>query len=209
MAILNINPTRSAFQEIKGRIKQAERGHKLLKDKQDGLMKEFMAVVREARTLRSDIEDRLSKAFGNLLMAGASVDPRMIQNALLGSTAKADLSVSVKNVMSVAIPQLNLSISGSAKNYGYLQTPADLDTALETFQEILPDLTRLSEIEKTVETMAKEIEITRRRVNSLEHMLIPDLKDTRKYIKMKLDENERAQIITVMKVKAMQEEPDG
>ncbi|MEA3305132.1 MAG: V-type ATP synthase subunit D [Patescibacteria group bacterium] len=205
MAILNVSPTRSELQTIKARTKQAARGHKLLKDKQDGLMKAFMDIVKEARTRRAELEGNLSEAFSKLIFAGASTNPNMIENALLANTAELSLGVDTKSVMSVNIPQFSVKQSGDMASYGFLQTPADLDTALTTFNDLVADLVRLAEVEKTAESLAEELEKTRRRVNTLEHRVLPDLKDTVKFIKLKLDEAERAQIIAVMKVKEMQE----
>lgn len=206
MAKLDIKPTRMELLNLKKRVKSAIRGHKLLKDKQDGLMQKFMEIIREAKLLRREIEEKLSKAFKNFLQASSMMLPEMLQSALLYTSSKVELSVSTKNVMSVYIPYFQLIQEGDILNYGYLQTSAELDMALKALQEIFPKLIKLAQIEKQAERLATELETTRRRVNALEHRVIPDLKESVKFISMKLAENERATIISVMRIKAMIEE---
>jgi V/A-type H+/Na+-transporting ATPase subunit D len=203
MARLNVKPTRMELLNLKKRVVSAKRGHKLLKDKQDGLMKTFMEIIREAKALRREVEKKLSQAFKNFMQASAMMSPEMLESALLYPSATIELSVSTKNVMSVYIPYFKAQQSGDILNYGYLQTSAELDVALSTFQEVLPLLINLAQIEKQAEQLAEELETTRRRVNALEHKMIPDLKETVKFISMKLAETERASIVSVMKVKAM------
>ncbi len=203
MAILNIKPTRMELLNLKKRVTSAVRGHKLLKDKQDGLMKTFMEIIREAKSLRKEIEEKLRKAFKNFMQASSMMSPEMLETALLYPSAKVDLEVKTKNVMSVHIPYFKLKQEGDILNYGYLQTSAELDMSLSALQEILPSLIKLAEIEKQAQRLAEELETTRRRVNALEHKLIPDLQETVKFISMKLAETERSAIVNVMKVKAM------
>lgn len=203
MAILNIKPTRMELLNLKKRVTSAVRGHKLLKDKQDGLMKTFMEIIREAKSLRKEIEEKLGKAFKNFMQASSMMSPEMLETALLYPSAKVDLEVKTKNVMSVHIPYFKLKQEGDILNYGYLQTSAELDMSLSALQEILPSLIKLAEIEKQAQRLAEELETTRRRVNALEHKLIPDLQETVKFISMKLAETERSAIVNVMKVKAM------
>jgi len=202
MALLNVNPTRMALMDLKRRTKSAERGHKLLKDKQDGLMKQFMITVRDAKSLRAKVEEELGGAFRSFLMASAWMSDADLGNAISAPEAKVVLSVETKNVMSVRIPVFTVERSGSVKSYGLPSTNALFDTAVNSFENIFDTLIRLAEIEKQAENMAIELETTRRRVNALEHKMIPDLKDTVKYIKMKLDESERAGIISTMRLKA-------
>ncbi len=201
MAILNINPTRMELLNLKRRIKTAERGHKLLKDKQDGLMKTFMDVIKEAKNLRREVEDKLSDAFKAFIFASASINPEMLENALMYPSAKSSLETKIKNVMSVRIPQFELTTEGNIINYGLTQTTGELDTALKAFQEVFPLLIQLAQIEKQAARLAEETEKTRRRVNALEHKMIPDLKDTFKFISMKLGEAERSSIVSVMLIK--------
>lgn len=202
MSVLQVNPTRMSLMDLKRRTVSATRGHKLLKDKQDGLMKQFMAIIREARTLREEVEKRLGEAFRSFLLASAWMSDAQMGNALSSPQAAVELTVETKNVMSVKIPVFSLKRSGSVKTYGYASTNALLDTAVDAFEEAFDLLIKLAEIEKQAENMAIELEITRRRVNALQYKMIPDLKDTVKYIRMKLDEAERSAIIGTMKVKA-------
>lgn len=187
---------------LKKKIKSAKRGHKLLKDKQDGLMQKFMEVIREAKRMREEVEEKLGAAFKNFIRAGSFMEEEFLEGALLFSTAETELSVKTKNVMSVRIPQFKLKQSGEAINYGYLQTSGELDMALKSFQEVFPLLIELAEIEKSAEALADELEKTRRRVNALEYRMIPDLEDTIKFISMKLGEMERGAVINTMIVKA-------
>ncbi|MBN1494927.1 V-type ATP synthase subunit D [Candidatus Peregrinibacteria bacterium] len=205
MAKLNVNPTRMELLNLKKQIKTAERGHKLLRDKQDGLMQKFMEIIREAKTIRKNVEDKLQKAFKNFMQASAMMYPEMLENALLFPSAETSLAVETKNVMSVRIPHFKLHQKGNILNYGYLQTSGELDMALEAFQEVLPLLVKLAQIERQAERLAEETEKTRRRVNALEHMLIPNLKETVKFISMKLNEAERSSITGVMRIKASME----
>jgi len=202
MAILNINPTRMEMLGLKKKIKSAKRGHKLLKDKQDGLMQKFMEIIREAKRMREEVEGKLGAAFKNFIRAGSIMEEEFLEGALLFSTAKTELSVKTKNVMSVRIPQFKLKQTGEVINYGYLQTSGELDMALQSFQNVFPLLIELAEIEKSAEALADELEKTRRRVNALEYRMIPDLEDTIKFISMKLGEMERSSIVNTMIVKA-------
>ena len=201
MAILNINPTRMEMLGLKKKIKSAKRGHKLLKDKQDGLMQKFMEIIREAKRMREEVEEKLGAAFQNFIRAGSIMEEEFLEGALLFSTSKIELDVKTKNVMSVRIPQFKLKKEGEAINYGYLQTSGELDMALQSFQDVLPLLIELAEIEKSAEALADELEKTRRRVNALEYRMIPDLEDTIKFISMKLGEMERGAVVNTMIVK--------
>lgn len=188
--------------DLKRRTKAAERGHKLLKDKQDGLMKHFMMIIRSARTLRLQVEQELGSAFKSFLLASAWMSDAQMENALSSPQSSMELSVATQNVMSVRIPVFTLERHGSIRSYGYAATNALLDSAVDAFEHAFDSLITLAEIEKQAENMAVELETTRRRVNALQHKMIPDLKDTVKYIRMKLDEAERSAIISTMKVKA-------
>lgn len=202
MALLNVNPTRMALMDLKRRTKSAQRGHKLLKDKQDGLMQQFMAIIRNAKKVRTEVEERLGEVFRKFLMASAWMSDGEMQNALSSPEAKVSLAVVMKNVMSVKIPEFTLTREGAIKTYGYSGTNALLDEAVDALDEVFELLIQLAQVEKQAEAMAIELETTRRRVNALEHKMIPDLKETVKYIKMKLDESERAGIIATMRIKA-------
>ena len=202
MALLNVNPTRMALMDLKHRVKSAKRGHKLLKDKQDGLMQQFLAIIRSAKDLRTQVEEELANAFKSFLVASAWMSDGYLQNALSSPQATMELTVETKSVMSVKIPLFALKREGNIKTYGLHGTNALLDEAIDAFDAVFDMLIQLAEIEKQAENMAIELETTRRRVNALEHKMIPDLEETVKYIKMKLDESERAGIISTMKVKA-------
>lgn len=202
MALLRVNPTRMALMDLKRRTKAAERGHKLLKDKQDGLMQQFMAIIRDARRLRHQVEEELSSAFTWFLMASAWLSDAEIENALSSPQANIVLSVETKSVMSVKIPFFRLQKEGNVKTYGYAHTNMLLDRAIDAFDHVFETLITLAQIEKQAESMAIELETTRRRVNALQHKMIPDLRETVKYIKMKLDEAERSAIISTMRIKA-------
>jgi V/A-type H+/Na+-transporting ATPase subunit D len=202
MALLRVNPTRMALMDLKRRTTAAVRGHKLLKDKQDGLMKQFLAIIRDARELRSRIEKELGGAFTSFLRASAWLSEAEMENALSSPQAKISLNVETKSVMSVKIPIFHLKKEGNIKTYGYAHTNLLLDRAIDAFDRVFEMLIQLAQIEKQAENMAIELETTRRRVNALQYKMIPDLRETVKYIKMKLDESERAGIISTMRIKA-------
>lgn len=202
MALLNVNPTRMALMDLKRRTKSAARGHKLLKDKQDGLMQQFLAIIRQAKSVREQVEQELGLVFRKFLVASAWMTDSQMDNALSSPEAKIVLSVETKNVMSVRIPIFSLRKEGRIKTYGYAGTNGLLDEAVDALEKLFEILIQLAQLEKQAENVAIELETTRRRVNALEHKMIPDLKETVKYIKMKLDESERAGIIATMRIKA-------
>lgn len=202
MALLNVNPTRMALMDLKRRHKSAKRGHKLLKDKQDGLMQQFMGIIRDAKQLREEVEEQLGNVFTMFLSASAWMTDAELSNALSSPQAKIELEVETRSVMSVKIPSFTVSKEGTIKSYGFAGTNALFDEAVEALEAVFEVLISLAQIEKQAEAMAIELETTRRRVNALEHKMIPDLEETVKYIKMKLDESERAGIIATMRIKA-------
>jgi V/A-type H+-transporting ATPase subunit D len=202
MAVLHVNPTRMALMELKRKSASAKRGHKLLKDKQDGLMQQFLVVIRTAKQLREEIDLKLQRAFRTFLLASAWLSESELHNALSSPQATISLDYEIKSVMGVKIPVFKLRKEGTIRSYGYANTNAFLDEAIDLFEETFASLVRLAEIEKQAERMAIELETTRRRVNALEHKMLPDLRDTVKFIKMKLDESERSAIVGTMRVKA-------
>ncbi|MCF7906212.1 V-type ATP synthase subunit D [Candidatus Gracilibacteria bacterium] len=208
MAIKNVTATRMTMLGLKNQSRVAQRGHKLLKDKQDGLMQEFLAIIRKAKELRVKVEEELRKANTAFLEAQAILSKSVLQNTLSVPSQKLILEVETKNVMSVRIPKFKLHTSGNALDYGLAQTRGELDVAIQKFSHVFEMLLELAEIEKSAENLAFEIEKTRRRVNALEHRLIPDLKDTLKFIGMKLAETERSSIIQVMVIKNMIEKQE-
>ena len=203
MAILKVNPTRIALLGLKKELKVAKKGHKLLKDKRDGLVKKFMAVIYEAKSVRESVETRLGSAFDSYSRASAMTPAATLDGAFLAPGAKVDLSVKVNSVMSVKIPEFGVEKSGSPFSYGLMETTGDLDNAIVKFDEVIVDILRLAELEKTAESLAEEIEKTRRRVSALENVRIPNLEDTIKFITMQLDERNRDAVVSTMRVKAM------
>lgn len=201
--IKKVSPTRVALLGLKKELKVAQKGHKLLKDKRDGLVKKFMSVIYEARDLRLSVESRLGQAFDSYIRASAMTPAPALNAAFLVPNAKVSLDVSVTSVMSVPIPEFVISKDGSAFSYGLLDTTGDLDNAIVRFDEVFVDIVRLAQLEKTAENLAEEIERTRRRVSALENIMIPDLKETIKFISMQLDERARDAVVSTMRVKAM------
>jgi V/A-type H+-transporting ATPase subunit D len=207
MARLNVNPTRMVLTGLKKRLKTARRGHKLLKDKRDELMKKFLEVVRENRTEREIVEKQLMEVHSRFVMARALMSDTHLEEALIFPKQKVTLKASSKNVMSVEVPVFEFSTEGQGSEdifpYGFATTSGELDGAMIALQEVTPHLLKLAQLEKTAQLMADEIEKTRRRVNALEYVMIPNLEETIKYIVMKLDENERGNLTRLMKVKDM------
>ncbi len=205
MAIKNVTATRMSLLGLKNQKNVAQRGHKLLKDKQDGLMQEFLKIVRRAKEMRLQVEEALQQANRFFLEAQAIMPRSVLENTLSVASQTLSLKVKTKNVMSVRIPKFSLETSGNALHYGLVQTRGELDIAIKSFAKVFELLIQLAEIEKSAENLSLEIEKTRRRVNALEHFLIPDILDTLKFIKMKLDETERSAIVQVMVIKNMLE----
>ena len=205
MPSTTINPTRMELTRLKGRLKTAQRGHKLLKDKRDELMKQFMDVVRENRTLRKRVEEGLMKAHSSFTVAAALMSPEMLEQSLLYPKQSVELEMSFQNIMSVDVPQYQFKTKsedpGEIYPYGFAATSGELDDAVAALSQVFQDMLHLAEIEKTSQLLAEEIEKTRRRVNALEYVKIPEMQANIKYITMKLDENERANTIRLMKVK--------
>ncbi len=205
---LKVNPTRMELLRLKRRLKIAQKGHKLLKEKRDGLMKEFMEVIKLAKTTREEMEQKLAIAFRSYTLAASNTIPQAMEAASTLPSQKTDLKFSTKNVMSVNIPQIEVQTSGDWLSYGFYDTSGELDIAIINLQDTAPQMIKLAEIEKSAQLMAKEIEKTRRRVNALEHVMIPNIEETVKYITMKLSEQERATITTTMIVKEMIEKQE-
>ncbi|MFW6210398.1 MAG: V-type ATP synthase subunit D [Patescibacteria group bacterium] len=206
--ILKVSPTRVAFLGLKKELKTAKKGHKLLKDKRDGLVKKFMAVIFQAKTLRESVEARLGSAFDSYARASSMTNQAALESAFLAPSAEIDLAVKVRRVMSVPIPEFSIEKRGNAFSYGLLETTGDLDNAIVKFDEVFVDILKLAELEKTAENLAEEIEKTRRRVSALENVRIPNLEDTIKFISMQLDERARDAVVSTMRVKAMIEEKE-
>ena len=206
MSVLNVNPTRMELTRLKKSLATALKGHKLLKDKRDELMRQFLELVRVNMELRLKVEDKLTEANKAFTVASSLMRHEVLVSALMMPKQRVELEMETKNVMSVEIPVFEMNMKskqGDIYSYGYANTDSDLDTSVENLADILPDLLKLAECEKSCELMSAEIEKTRRRVNALEHIMIPNYQDTIKYITMKLDENERSSTTRLMKVKDM------
>jgi len=200
---IKINPTRVELLKLKKRLKVAQRGHKLLKEKRDGLMKDFMAVIRQAREIRENVEESLSSAFLSFVYASGEMSGQAMESSLALPGVKLSLETSQKNLMNIKVPIFKLRKEGDPACYGYLDTVAELDASLEGFDGSLEKMVSLAQTEKIILMLAREIEKTRRRVNSLEYVLIPDLDATISEIAMKLDEQERGNLTRLQKVKEM------
>jgi V/A-type H+/Na+-transporting ATPase subunit D len=200
---LNTNPTRQELLNLKIKLKTAQRGHKLLKEKRDGLMKNFMSIIREAKYLRTKIEEEMGDSFFSFIFFVSKIDRAIVEESLLVPVKKIDLKAETKNIMGVEVPVFNYKEEGDFLSYDLATTSTSLDRSLIKFSAILKDMVKLAEIEHSAKLLALEIEKTRRRVNALEYVFIPDIVETIKYITVKLNEQERATIITLMKVKEM------
>lgn len=211
MVRLNVNPTRMELSKLKKRLTTATRGHKLLKDKQDELMRRFILLIRKNNVLRSEVEERLTAGMQSFVMAKALLNEAFIEELVVVPPKNVTLDIYEKNIMSVVVPVMNFSyeetkIDEEEENqlrYGYLNSNSELDQSISEMSQVMPNLLELSEIEKTCQLMANEIEKTRRRVNALEYMTIPQLEETIRYIQMKLEENERASITRLIDRKSV------
>lgn len=201
-----VNPTRMELTKQKKKLLSATRGHKLLKDKRDELVRQFMDLIKENMDLRLKVEKELKLANMEFAIARAGMSEEVLNTALMASKKTLEVNQEINNVMSVEIPkfQTNDNISGNdIYSYGYAFTAGDLDDAVYSLSTVFSDMLKLAEVEKSCQLMAAEIEKTRRRVNALEHVIIPEARSNIKYITMKLDENERSTQIRLMKVKDM------
>ena len=208
MARLNVNPTRMEMTKLKKRLVTASRGHKLLKDKQDELMRQFISLVKYTNELRKSVETELEGSLKDFVMARAVMSSEFLEEAVAYPKESISVEVGNKNIMSVNVPKMTFKRQlegdeGSIFPYGFANTSSELDDAISKLYVILPKLLELAEVEKSTQLMADEIEKTRRRVNALEYMTIPQLQETIKYIRMKLEENERGALTRLMKVKEM------
>ena len=204
MAVLNVNLTRVESMNMKRSLKTAQRGHKLLKDKLDELIKKLLELVKQNQELRKEVDKMLETAYQNFMLAEAVISEEYLAESLIIPSKSAHIEISEANVMSVKIPKYKIDLKENSSNnaiYGFAYTTSELDNSIEKFSEATESLLRLAENEKAINLIAQEIEKTRRRVNALENVMIPNYKDTIKYIGMKLEENERANTSRLMKVK--------
>jgi len=207
VAVMNVNPTRMELTNLKRKLVTARRGHKLLKDKRDELMRQFLELVKENKSLRERVEKAIAEANKHFSMASASMSEESLAVSLMMPSQRMSIEVREKNIMSVKtpvfVPEYKFADKGEIYSYGLAFTSGDLDEGVKSLSEIMPDMLRLAEVEKTCQLLSSEIEKTRRRVNALEYVMIPDYEDTIKYITMKLDENDRSNTTRLMKIKDM------
>ena len=202
-----VNPTRMELTRLKGKLRTAQRGHKLLKDKRDELMKQFLETVREVRSLRAEVETELMTVHNSFTVAAALMSSQALEQALVYPKQSVELTMTFQNVMSVNVPVYDFRTKTRSDSdiypYGFAATSGELDTAVDALGHVFRKMLKLAQIEKSAQLMAEEIEKTRRRVNALEYVKIPEMQESIKYITMKLEENERANTIRLMKVKDM------
>lgn len=208
MARLNVNPTRMELSRLKDRLKLASRGHKLLKDKQDELMRQFISLIRENNELRNEVEDKIESGMRSFSIANALLHDNYIAEVMTTPSQSVSLNINQENIMNIRVPQMNFNYEDTPDDvsditYGYLNSNSDLDSAIEQMLDVMPRMLELAETEKRCQLIADEIEKTRRRVNALEYMTIPQLEETIYFIEIKLEENERAQITRLIKIKDM------
>ncbi len=207
MASTTINPTRMELTRLKSRRTTAIRGHKLLKDKRDELMRQFLDIVRLNRELRKRVEEKLMEAHSAFTVASAVMSPEMLEQALTYPKQSVSLDMKFQNIMSVNVPNYTFQTENNDPSeifpYGFAQTSGELDDAVEALSQVFQDMLQLAQVEKSMQLLAQEIEKTRRRVNALEYVMIPQYETNIKYISMKLDENERSNTSRLMKVKDM------
>ena len=204
---VQVNPTRMELTRLKKKLSTAVKGHRLLKDKRDELMREFLDLVKVNMELRQKVEKGLADANRNFVLAKAGMSDQAIRTALMTPKQEIQLIASTKNVMSVNIPVYDSTTKTADENdiysYGFAFASGDLDGAVDSLNDVFQDMLKLAEVEKSCQLMASEIEKTRRRVNALEHVIIPETQQGIRYITMKLDENERSTQVRLMKVKSM------
>lgn len=207
MAVLQVNPTRMELSRLKKRLAMSRRGHKLLKDKRDDLMKKFLELIRENMELRTQLEEKMAGVYAGFVIAGAQMDDAVLQESLMLPEIRVYAEVNTRNFMGVDVPDFSFSESGHEKRdiypYGLAFTSGELDPSVEALYEVLPLMLKLAQAEKAAQLLAEEIEKTRRRVNALEYVQIPAFRENIKRITMKLDENERSSLARLMKVKDM------
>ena len=196
-----VNATRMELLKLRKRVKLARRGHKLLKDKRDELMKQFLSLIHRNKALREDIEKEIAVVYQNFMAARALMSPEMLEEALMLPKTRMTLDISTSLIMSVQVPKIKMEQEGNGFiSYGLYEVPSALDQSLEALSVLMPKLIQLAEMEKSLELLAFEIEKTRRRVNALEYVLIPELEETARFIEMKLDEMERSSLTTLMSI---------
>lgn len=200
-----VQATRMELLNLRKKVKLAHKGHKLLKDKLDELMRQFKILIARYEGAREILEEELSTAYGEFLFARAAMTEPGLMDALRYPGAKARVTSTTRKIMNLVLPVFEVSIEGNVRNYGMFDTPVELDEALKVYKELLPKIIKLAEQEKAISLLAREIDTTRRRVNALEYKLIPELEEAIRTIRLKLDEMERGNLTRLMKVKEMVE----
>ncbi|HHY52924.1 MAG TPA: V-type ATP synthase subunit D [Clostridiales bacterium] len=206
MALIRVNPTRMELANLKKKLRTSQKGHKLLKDKRDDLMKKFLALVRENQELRKIVEEKIMGVYEGFVIAGAVMSPEALDEALMMPKQRVELEVGSQNMMSVVVPVFSFETSGGEGDnysYGFVSTSGELDSSVAALADVLPYMLKLAQMEKSAQLLAEEIEKTRRTVNALEYVRIPNLQETIRYIRMKLEENDRGNTTRLMKVKDM------
>lgn len=198
---LAVNPTRMELLKLKKRLILARRGHRLLRDKQDELMRNFLSLIEEIKVLRLLVEKGLFQAYGSFLIARSTMGREFLEEALMASQLETNLEVAYVPLLNLRVPSYELRIVGDYFSYGLFTTSMELDGALKRYRELIPEMVELAEKGKRLEMLSYEIERTRRRVNALEHILIPNILETISYISMKLEELERSNLTRLMKIK--------
>lgn len=202
MALGTVNPTRMELTRVKRQLSTAKRGHKLLKDKQDEFVQRFMEIIKENRALRLEVEEELAKIMKKFISAKQKMSFEGIVEALMVPSNTASLSTSSRTVMNIKIPTIQYEAKDKIDlTYGFAFTHPDLDDAIMKLSKLLPKMIKMAELEKACDMLAKEIEKTRRRVNAIEFIMIPEMEETIRFITMKLEDNERSNIIRLMKSK--------
>lgn len=207
MSVLSIKATRMELTRLKRKLVTAMRGHKLLKDKRDELIRQFLELIKENYSLREELEGEIHKSSRNFALARSLVSDYAIDTALIMGSAAIEVELGRQNIMGINVPVFRYDAKNNncanSYPYGFAYTSSELDSAIENVSSIIPSMLRLAELEKTCQILSCEIERTRRRVNALEHVVIPEAQSQIRFIKMKLDENERSSQVRIMKVKDM------
>ncbi|MFH1362245.1 MAG: V-type ATP synthase subunit D [bacterium] len=201
MAQKRVNATRMELLRLRRRALLAKKGHKLLKDKLDGLIRQLLEIVKQHRRLSNKIEAELILVFQKIAVSSAQIEPEVLATAAAMSTCSASVDISLTNFMGVKLPKYELKLEGNPINYSFAQTTGELDQALTQFKETLANLVKLAELNKAILVIAGQIIEIKRRVNALEYVLIPELEASVRFIKMKLSEMERSTIVTLLKIK--------
>ena len=211
MAKINVNPTRMELKKLKARLKTAVRGHKLLKDKTEEMVRKYSVLIKENKSLRDKVEGDVSKALAQFSVARSMMSLSDIELIFSMPAVSVELECETQNIMSVKVPKLSLKETRAKNKYPYsmIGVTSEADYSVELVGQVIYSLVKLAEVEKTTDMLADEIEKSKRRVNALENIMIPSLEETIKYITMKLEENDRSSRTRLMKVKSMIESREG